>query len=229
MSLPMLVVDSDIEVSKREQAASEKQGIFTVRVDTMQEAIEKLNKEDYLFTAINADNVNYLPLLRIMRDVSPTPIFIITSNFKMYDQVEALHNGADGYAPFQTNSDENIQSALALLHRYHERDRQRKKSIKIISHENLFVFPAFRQVFRGDKEIVLTKIEFDLLCFLMKSRRLVFTFEQIYRNVWGDEYLEKSKNVLWCQVRDLRRKLNAAGAKNYIKTIKDVGYSFDPR
>ena len=65
---PMLVVDKDIEVSMREQAEWLKHGIPAVRVNTMQEAIEKLTKEPFLFTAINADNIHYLPLLKVMRD-----------------------------------------------------------------------------------------------------------------------------------------------------------------
>lgn len=52
--LPMLVVDKNIEVSLREQAEWKKHGIDTVQVNTMQEAIEKLTKESFLFTAINA-------------------------------------------------------------------------------------------------------------------------------------------------------------------------------
>jgi len=93
----MLEVDKDIEVSKREQTEWLKHGISTVRVDTMQEAIEKLTKEPFLFTATNAGNVNYLPLLKTMRDTAPTFIFIIDTNYTTEKEVEALHNGADVY------------------------------------------------------------------------------------------------------------------------------------
>lgn len=229
MNLSMLVVDSNVEVSSKEQAEWQRHGISTVRVDTMQEAIEKLNRDNFLFTAINADSVNYLPLLELMREISSSPIFIISSSFTLRGQVEALHHGADAYASFQDSTAENVLLALALLQSYHERDRQPRKPVRILSCGSIFVVPAFRRVFIGDKEIVLTKQEFDLLCLLMGNRGLIFSHEQILRNVWGEEYTDADSNVLWCQMRRLREKLSPEpDVKDYIKTVRGIGYRFEP-
>lgn len=49
-------------------------------------AVEKLTKESFYLVAINGDNVNYLPLLKIMSDISPVHIFVILSDFTVEKQ-----------------------------------------------------------------------------------------------------------------------------------------------
>lgn len=229
MNIPMLVVDKDIEFSLREQVIWAKQGILTIRVDTMQEAIEKLTKDIFLFVAINADNINYLPMLRIMRGITLSPILIITSHFTLHDQIEAHQHGADGYTPFQDNSDENIKSALALLQRFTERNTLSKETTAYITYGNLFISPAYRQVFYKDKEIELTKMEFDLLYFFVNRRGHALSHEQIYENVCRDENESPVNidNAICCLVGRLRRKLNVEpDMKDYIQTVRNVGYRF---
>jgi len=226
MILPMLVVDKNVGFSLKIQAEWLKRGISTVRVDTMQEAIEKLGRKSFLFTAINADNTNYLPLLRIMADISPTPIFIMTSNFTVCDQTEAFQHGADGYAPFYDNVNESIDSALALLQKCNERNRQSKRLPEVILHENIFVLPSFRKAFYNDTEIDLTKTEFNLLYYLMSNRGRVLTFRQIYRKIRGAEYQDSPHSNIRNHISRLREKLIKISGRDYIENVRDVGYRF---
>lgn len=225
MNIPMLAVDKDIKTSSREQAVwLQKHGILTVRAGSMQEAIEKLSREPFLFTAINADSITYMPMLKIMREVAPIPIFIITSKYRIGEQVEAILNGADVFALFQKNSEDHISLALAVLQRYHEQNNQ-PKGPPIKTYERLFVFPAFRQVFCNDMEIRLTTKEFNILCYLMDNRGYALTYVQIYREVWGMGYDDTEPNTLWTHMVNLRKKIaSAAGNDGYIETIRDVGY-----
>lgn len=225
MNMQMLAVDGNVEVSLRKQAVWQQYGISTVRTNSMQEAIKELSREPFLFTAINADNINYLPMLKIMREAAPTPIFIITANYKIKEQTEALLNGADAYAAFQENIEEHILLALAALQRYNERDRQPKRPpIIIMTYEKLFVFPAFRQVFCNDVEIKLTKMEFDILCYLIDNRGFALSYAQTYREVWGLGYDDTAHNVLWSHMLNLRKKIALAAGNGYIENVRDVGY-----
>jgi len=221
----MLAVDGDVEVSLREQAVWQQYGIYTIRTNSMQEAIKELSRGHFLFTAINADNINYLPMLKIMREAAPTPIFIITSHFTIEKQVEAFLNGADVYAPFQEDVEEHILLALAVFQRYHERDRQANRPpIVIMTYEKLFVFPAFRQVFCNDIEIHLTKMEFNILVYLMDNRGYVLSYTQIYREIWGLGYDDSAHNILWSHMLNLRKKIALAAGNGYIENVRDVGY-----
>lgn len=229
MNMQMLAVDGDAEVSLREQAIWRQYGIYTTRAGSMQGAIEELSRKPFLFTAINADNINYLPMLKIMREAAPSPIFIITSDFKIKEHTEVLLNGADVYAHFQENVEEHILLALAALQRYNERDRPpnrppNRPPIIIMTYEKLFVFPAFRQVFCNDVEIQLTKMEFDILCYLIDNRGYALTFTQIYREIWGLGYDDTAHNVLWSHMLNLRKKIALAAGNGYIDNVRDVGY-----
>jgi len=225
MNIPMLAVDKDIKTSSREQAVwLQEHGISTVRAGSMQEAIEKLSREPFLFTAINADSITYMPMLKIMREVSTSPIFIITSKYRIGEQVEAILNGADVFALFQENSEEHILLALAVLQRYHEQ-KQQPKGPPIMTYEKLFVFPAFRQAFCNDIEIRLTTREFNILCYLMDNRGYALSYAQIYREVWGLGHDDTSPNVLWTHMVNLRKKIAlAAGNDGYIENVRDIGY-----
>jgi DNA-binding response OmpR family regulator len=159
----MLVVDKNIEVSMREQTEWLKHGISTVRVSSMQEAIEKLTKEPFLFTAINADNVNYLPLLKTMGETALTFIFIIDTNYTTEKEVIALHNGADVYTKFNSNVELNVRLALAQLLPCNERDKQPKLPTGMIIYDGFLVSATSHQIFCNDVNIKLTKKEYDLL------------------------------------------------------------------
>lgn len=227
MNLPILAVDKNIEISQNIQAEWQKRRIDTVRVDTMQEAIEKLIKESFLFVGINADNISCLPMLSIMAGMTPTPILINTSNFTVRDQTEALRNGADGYAPFHENINESIDSALALLQRLSERSKQPyKKPSEPVIYENIIISLPYRQAFYNDKEIKLTKTEFDLLHYFISNHGKVLSYRQIYRKVWGNEYQDLSHKNLWNHVFNVRKKLLKAAGCEYIETEINVGYRF---
>ena len=57
----------------------------------------------------------------------------------------------------------------------------------------------------------------------------VYTFEQIYQLVWKDYSVGDIKNIIWCLVKRLRKKLNAVedGAGNCIVSVRDIGYKFE--
>lgn len=225
MSYPILSVDKDIAVNQREEAEWKKRGISTVRVNSMSEAMKELGRDSFLFVSINADNIDYMPMLSIMAKSLDTPIFIITSNFDIRDQVEALHNGAEVYAPFQDKVEDNIMSALALLHRYDSQNKRRRKQAKVGSYRELLLLPRRRQVFCRDEEIPMSKTEFDILYYLVANQGIAVTFRQIYQRIWGGTYDDFCKKMVWNHIHRIRKKIaDVTGEDSYIVNIRGVGF-----
>ena len=225
MMLPILAVDKDESIVAREKTAWEKRGIASVHVTSMQEAIKLLDKDDYIFVAINADNIDYLPHLRIMRDTTPAPIFVIGSAFSTAKEVEAISNGADSYDIWRETTDDNIESALAALHKHTERADQRKKSIKILYHGSIMLVLDYYKAFINDTELHLTKAEFDILHCLIRNRGRVMTYSQIYDDVYRYDYDEDPTGILFSAMKRLKKKLReTAGTDAYIENIRGVGY-----
>lgn len=220
----MLVIDKDIEFSLRQQAAWLNHGIPTVRVDTMQEAIEKLTKGSFYLVAINGDNVNYIPLLKIMCDMSPVHIFVLLSDFTIEKQNEAYINGATGCAKFQDDPEANVQSALAYLQSINARSRP-KRVPKIVACGNLSIIHDHHQVFCNDAEVPFTKLEYRLLYYLLINRNMKLSYRQISRRVWRKELV--SQNTIYQVIFRLRAALDKAAFNGgYIDSVSGMGYRF---
>jgi two-component system response regulator MprA len=78
---------------------------------------------------------------------------------------------------------------------------------------------------RGDREIVLTKKEYDLLDLFMRHPRQVLPREVIFERVWDYDFGGES-NVLDVYIRYLRQKLELEGEPRLIYTVRGVGYIF---
>lgn len=84
-----------------------------------------------------------------------------------------------------------------------------------------------RKVLLSEKEVYLTAMEFDLLCYLAKHPGWVFTKEQIYEAVWDDIPVSVDAKVE-CMIYSIRKKLRKYTDRQYIHTVWGVGYKFDP-
>lgn len=75
----------------------------------------------------------------------------------------------------------------------------------------------------GENVVDLTKKEYDLLLYLLKSKNIVLSREQILNQVWGYNYIGET-NVVDVYIRYLRSKIDEPFNKKFIHTIRGVGY-----
>ncbi|MGP4044691.1 response regulator transcription factor [Streptomyces sp. 2A115] len=87
----------------------------------------------------------------------------------------------------------------------------------------LRIEPQARRVWRGPREIELTRTEFDLLELLVRNAGIVLDHTTIYDRIWGYDFGPGSKNLA-VYVGYLRRKLDEPGAPALIHTVRGVGY-----
>ena len=90
--------------------------------------------------------------------------------------------------------------------------------------EDVTLHQSTREVFRGERAIALTRIEFDLLELFMAHPRQVLTRDQILDLVWGYQF-DSTTNSLAVYIGYLRRKLEEAGEERILQTVRGVGYS----
>jgi DNA-binding response OmpR family regulator len=228
MSVKYLNIDSDIEIANIHAILWRERGIGFDRFDTMTEGIKKLlTNEEYLFIAINGDVTDFMPLLKTMRDVTNFPILIVTSRFTTEKEITALENGADLYARWHETPENNIASVLAHVKRLSERSKMTRPSTEIMVYRNLLLNPAQHKVYIRDNKINFTRQDFNLLNYLMMNHGKTLTYKQMFLRVWGNEYEDNAKDVLWNAIKRLRKKLRTASdTTEYIETVRDVGYGF---
>lgn len=95
-----------------------------------------------------------------------------------------------------------------------------------ISFSALEIDLYYREVRQGEKIIRLTDLEFRILHYLASQPGRVFTYQQIYEGVWGEEYAHE-KGTIMSHIRHIRQKLESDESSfDYIENIRGVGYRF---
>ena len=153
----------------------------------------------------------------LRRNGDKTPVLILTAKHEVADRVAGLDAGADDYLVKPFSLDELLARIRALLRRLGD------DTVPTRSVGNLTLEYGSRKVFREDKEVDLTKTEYDLLELLMRNANLVLTRERIYEAIWDYNFETNSKS-LDVYIGYLRRKVDNNPETRLIHTIRGVGY-----
>ncbi|HUP75084.1 MAG TPA: response regulator transcription factor [Acidimicrobiales bacterium] len=164
----------------------------------------------------NLDGLTACRRLRARGD--RTPILMLTARTETSDRVSGLDAGADDYLPKPFALDELLARLRALLRRVREDDSSTTLRIA-----DLTMDPRGRRAWRGDREIELTKTEFDLLELLVRNAGVVLDQTTIYERIWGFDFGPDSKNLA-VYIRYTRLKTEDAGEPRLIHTVRGVGY-----
>lgn len=146
------------------------------------------------------------------------PILMLTARTEVTDRVAGLDAGGDDYLTKPFALDELLARMRALLRRTGVTGHREKLQVG-----DLVLDPAARRARRGERQLDLTKTEFDLLELFMFNVDLVLTRPVIYERVWGFDF-ETTSNSIDVYVGYLRRKTEAEGEPRLIHTVRGIGY-----
>ncbi len=180
----------------------------------------QLSAPDVIVLDLQLPDIDGLEVCRrIRRGGDATPILMLTARDAVNDRVAGLDVGADDYLVKPFDLAELLARLRALLRR-HSLAEGDEAAVRF---EDLTLNPLTREVTRGERTILLTKIEFDLLELFMRHPRQVLTRDQILDLVWGYTF-DSGTNSLAVYIGYLRRKLEEGGEPRLIQTIRGVGY-----
>lgn len=207
----------------------QKKGISVRIVPGVGEAAGEMSgNTDYLLVIIFSDGQQYLSSLKIIMELTKAPILILDRQYGSTEKTAAIKAGADEYIKWSDSYlEEAVASGFALIRRYTELNQTRQHPSCIISRGELFINVDYHKVFINSRETEFPRYEFRLLCLLAASPGRIFTNEQLYRDVWGEDYLRDADNGLHSCLNRIRRKLKEAGCTSCrIENIRGVGYRF---
>lgn len=163
-----------------------------------------------------------MEVLKTLRGLKPMPILILSTSSALADKLQAFKTGADDYLtkPFET--EECLARVYALLRRFHELNPLKTRAYSIVAHGDLMMKRDTRQALISGRPLELTYREYELLNLFMSHPERVFTFEQLYEQVWAEPYMG-NKNSVVCEMKRLRKKL---GDTDPIEAVREVGYRF---
>lgn len=161
----------------------------------------------------------------IRRKTNMPILFISKTNLDVKRKEEnrfAIESGADEYWGCSMDIEEKMLRLKALI-RLQNRIRE---TSTIWYFQKLQIVLGSRQVFCGEIEIILTKIEFDIICFLAQQNGRVVTYKELYEAVWNREYLRDDANIM-AHIHRIRQKIEKDIKKpEYIQNVYGVGYRF---
>jgi DNA-binding response OmpR family regulator len=152
------------------------------------------------------------------------PILMLTARGQIEDRVTGLDAGADDYLPKPFALTELLARVRALS----RWPREEKKTDSVLRAGDISLDPTRHVVWRGEEQVDLSAKEFALLATLIQRPKQVFTRSVLLDTVWGARDGAYG-NVVDLYVSYLRRKLDRDGESSRIRTVRGVGYTFDPR
>jgi two-component system alkaline phosphatase synthesis response regulator PhoP len=219
----ILIVDDEKDILEFLKYNFEKEGYV---VQTAQNGVEGRQialktKPDLIILDImmpGMDGVELCKELRESADFTDTLIIFLTARGEDYSQIAGFEVGADDYITKPVRPRVLLARVKALL----KRKGKVKADQNLIETNSLVIDLNKRDVVIGGNSIHLPKIEFDILVLLCSYPGKIFAREEIYSKIWGNEVFV-SDRTLDVHIRKLREKIG----KEYIKTIKGVGYGFN--
>ena len=217
----LLIVDDDPGIRDSLSRALGFEGYDVSTAADGDRALEMIGPSTYDVVVLDVmmPGTGGLDVARAMRrHGDTTPILMLTARHEVTDRVAGLDAGADDYLSKPFSLDELLARLRALL---------RRSALAAVDTElsvgDLKLDPAARRVFRADREIHLTKTEFDLLELLMFNAGIVLGRDLILERIWGFDF-ETSSNSLDVYIGYLRRKIEDDDQPRLIHTVRGVGY-----
>lgn len=167
-----------------------------------------------------------IQILRALRAAEMSvPVLMLTARDQIEDRVEGLDAGADDYLPKPFAFPELLARVRALTRRPWKGEETNGNAL---SAGDVTLDPVRHEVRRSGERIDLTAKEFALLATLLQRPGQVFTRSVLLDTVW-DGSPEVYANVVDLYVSYLRKKLDRSGEASRIRTVRGVGYTFDPQ
>lgn len=223
--MKILVVDDDQAVRDSLRRSLSFNGYTVTMAEDGEKALELISSDrpDLVVLDVMMPKLDGLDVCRELRSRGDDiPVLMLTARNSVSERVSGLDAGADDYLPKPFALEELLARVRSLLRRA-ALDPATNAESAVLTFEDLSLDPDTREVFRGSRNISLTRTEFALLELLMSNPRRVLTRSAILEDVWGYDF-PTSGNALEVYIGYLRRKTEAEGETRLIHTVRGVGY-----
>lgn len=218
----VLIAEDDPSVRKAVQRVLELENYEVTAVNDGQAALEAISTKRFDLAVLDV-MMPFADGLTVCREARhrgvTTPILLLTARVEVGDRVAGLDAGADDYLVKPFVVDELLARCRALLRR-----NAPPTSNTTLRVGDLVLNSLTREAHRGERDLQLTKTEFDLLELLMQQPGIVISRDHIYETIWGYNFETGSKS-LDVYIGYLRRKTEEAGEGRLVYTVRGVGYT----
>ena len=219
----VLIVDDEKDIRNIIRYNLEKQGFKCISATDGDGALEKLNKNpDLIILDIMMPEKDGYEVCKIIRAQGNTvPIIFLTAMDREFDEIKGLECGGDDYLrkPFSP------RILIARINSIFRRLEKIKEKGTFIVYDGLSINTDTYVVKIDGNELTLPRKEFELLAFFMNQPDTVFSRKSLLSSIWEDDVYVVDRTID-VHINRIRSKL--MDYKNWIETVKGVGYRFRP-
>ena len=220
----ILVVEDDPDLSRALVRALEKRGYTVTPCLDGLKAFQIIRQGlfDLIILDLNIPGEDGLHLLQRMRNGGiETPVLILTARSSIGDRIAGLNAGGDDYLSKPFHLPELKMRIFALLR------RRNFTANNLLQSGSIQIDLTSKEVKVGPTVIDLTKTEYELLLFLIENRKRVVSKSALAEHLSGDMAdMMDDHNFVYAHIKNLKAKLNIAGATECIKTFYGIGYKW---
>ncbi|MEU7431969.1 response regulator transcription factor [Streptomyces sioyaensis] len=246
MTHSVLLAEDDRPIRTALERALTLEGYQVTAVADGIQALAAAHRErpDVILLDVMMPGIDGLQVCQVLRaEQDRTPILMLTARVETADRIAGLDAGADDYVVKPFEVEEVFARLRALLRRTTpepagtagaagpgagtdgpgEADEARLADSGVVEAADLRIDGPSRRAWRGERELELTRTEFELLELLARNAGIVLDHSTIYDRIWGYDFGPGSKNLA-VYVGYLRRKVDVPGSRPLIHTVRGVGY-----
>ena len=225
----ILLVEDEKEISLMVKNYLTKEGYIVDTAFNGEEGLFQFRQKDYSLVILDImmPKMDGIELIKRIREKSNVPAIILSAKDGEIDKALGLGFGADDYVAKPFSMVELSARVKAAIRRATEYSNEEVKQNKVIKVDDLTIDINNYSVKRGDEHLTLTNKEFEIFKLFLTNPNIVFTKEQIYRQVWEDDFMGDD-NIINVHIRRLREKVERDPSKpKYIKTLWGIGYKYE--
>lgn len=230
MKEQILVVDDEKEIADLVTLYLENEGFQVFKFYSSEKALECINSQsiDLAVLDIMMPVIDGLELCRKIREHHHYPIIMLTAKGTEIDKITGLTLGADDYITKPFLPLELVARVKAQLRRYTRYNQGQEQNQDLFVHHGLVLNRKTHECSLNEQPLSLTPTEFEILATLCENKGRVVSSEELFHQIWRDEYYSKNNNTITVHIRHLREKMQDSFEKpKYIKTVWGCGYKIE--
>jgi len=224
----ILIVEDDENILELEKDYIEASNMEAQGATNGNDGLELALNNDYdlILLDVMLPGINGFDICKKIRETKNTPVIFVTAKREEIDKISGLGFGADDSLTKPFRVAELRARVAAHLRRYKTLTSQNEQEKDVLVRDNIKLFKNTGEAFVGDKEITLTKKEFEVLYILASNPNTIYSKAELFESVWGYDSLGDT-STLTVHINRLRDKIKEADENtDCIKTIWGRGYKF---
>lgn len=225
----ILIVDDEREIADLVELYLQNENYAVFKYYSARDALACIESTelDLAILDVMLPDLNGFTLCQKIRERYTYPIIMLTAKDAETDQITGLTLGADDYVTKPFRPLELVARVKAQLRRYKKYNPAQTQSdaSSAFLYAGLELNTSTHECVLNGRALALTPTEFSILRILLERRGHVVSSEELFHEIWKDEYYSKSNNTITVHIRHLREKIgDTIDDPKYIKTIWGVGY-----